>query len=447
MNRVTLRCLAATTGLAAMLAACGGDEPDAGVASVQTIAGQAQTGPVGVELPATLTARVLNSSGAPIAGQRVDFRVTAGGGRAFAGAVVSDAEGYARERWTLGTTAGPQAMEVRAVDGNGQSVVFARFTASALPGPASTITVVAGDGQSGLQMAAVAGPVELHVADRYGNPTPGTTVLIEVSGGTPSAGSLTTDADGAASVVWTLGMALGPQTLTARLPTGATATAQAVCVPRPPGPPAAIVKLSGDLQTVEQYQALVSPLEVLVTDIYGLGVPDIRVTYDLPASAGRGQATTNAHGRAGWLSSAGRMLASGAQQIPASVAGLPPVVFDVMVTPSIHAYDGAYDCSVSGTQLPTVAINLYLNIFRSVVSGRTHPGGLQITPSPTALNPLTGSLDMPKFKWTNNTSIDMQGTLTIASAGRATGSGSSRRYFDPNPVPVAVTVWSCRRIA
>ena len=49
---------------------------------------------------------MLDDDGESVHGQVVNFRVTAGRGSVFAGVAVTDADGYARERWTLGTVAG-----------------------------------------------------------------------------------------------------------------------------------------------------------------------------------------------------------------------------------------------------------------------------------------------------------------------------------------------------
>src|SRR5690349_1675678 len=74
-------------------------------AALQIVSGNAQLGTVGKELPEAVVVRVVDSTGAPVEGQLVNFRVVAGGGTTFAGSALTNSSGIARERWTLGTNA------------------------------------------------------------------------------------------------------------------------------------------------------------------------------------------------------------------------------------------------------------------------------------------------------------------------------------------------------
>ena len=96
------------------------------------VSGNGQSAPAGTELSQPLVAEV-TANGVPLADVVVNFRVVSGGGRAFAGVARTDAQGRARDFWTLGPVAGaPQLLEVRAVRA-GQKQVYASFTATALP--------------------------------------------------------------------------------------------------------------------------------------------------------------------------------------------------------------------------------------------------------------------------------------------------------------------------
>jgi hypothetical protein len=102
---------------------------------LRIISGNGQIGLPGQELPDALVVRVTNSSGAPLAGQIINFKVVTGGGSVFAGVALSDADGQAKERWTLGATTGQQQLEARAVDSQtGLPIVFAIFQATATAG-------------------------------------------------------------------------------------------------------------------------------------------------------------------------------------------------------------------------------------------------------------------------------------------------------------------------
>lgn len=113
------------------------------IASLDIVSGDYQTDTVGRELPDPLVVVVKDAAGQPLQGQVVNFVVTAGGGNVFAGANSTNADGIAKERWTLGTnTSDSQVVEVRAVDNTtGQPKVFARFQATAIPGAPATVAI------------------------------------------------------------------------------------------------------------------------------------------------------------------------------------------------------------------------------------------------------------------------------------------------------------------
>src|SRR5690606_25560734 len=78
-----------------------------------------------------LVVRVTDGEGQPIGNQIVNFRVTAGGGSAFGGTALTNGEGLAQERWTLGAAGETQTLEARAVDAaSGEKQVFATFSAT-----------------------------------------------------------------------------------------------------------------------------------------------------------------------------------------------------------------------------------------------------------------------------------------------------------------------------
>lgn len=105
---------------------------DAGSASEAVLIGNDQQAAAGAELPEPVTVKVLDAAGRPVAGQMVNFVVTAGGGQVYAGASVTDAQGLSRDWWTLGAEPGLNRLEVRAVDSDtGARVVFGTFQATA----------------------------------------------------------------------------------------------------------------------------------------------------------------------------------------------------------------------------------------------------------------------------------------------------------------------------
>jgi hypothetical protein len=83
---------------------------------------------------------------------------------------------------------------------------------------ASALALVSGGGQSAAPGAALAQPIIVRVADGYDNPVAGFVVSFAPVNGTASAAADTTDADGLASVNWTLATLVGAQTLTVTAP-------------------------------------------------------------------------------------------------------------------------------------------------------------------------------------------------------------------------------------
>ena len=121
--------------------------PSGIVASMQVVSGQGQSATESTELPNPLVVKVVDSLGKAVSGQLVNFRVVAGGGSMFAGASITNAQGLAQDRWTLGpATADSQVAEARAVDNNtGAPIVFARFLAVAVALATPALAVSAGE--------------------------------------------------------------------------------------------------------------------------------------------------------------------------------------------------------------------------------------------------------------------------------------------------------------
>jgi len=96
------------------------------------VSGDGQSAPGGAELTSPLVVRVEDSKGHRVTGQIVVWRVVSGGGSVFAGVAITNKDGEARERWTLGAS-GAQRVEARAVDpDNGNALTFGVFNATVL---------------------------------------------------------------------------------------------------------------------------------------------------------------------------------------------------------------------------------------------------------------------------------------------------------------------------
>jgi hypothetical protein len=257
----------------------GGQRP----AAVLVVSGDLQTAPVGQELPQPLVVKVVDEAGRPVRDQLVNFRVTRGGGSVFAGSALTNKDGIAQERWTLGTVADTQQVEARAVDPEtGAAVVFATFRAIGTPAAAASISAVQPT-MTGMPGTPVADSAAALVRDQYGNPVPGVTVnwAVTSGGGSVSPASSVTNTQGIARARWTLGGSVAtPQTL--RASAGATMNATFTATAAV-GAGATLTAVSGGGQTSQVFTPFAQPL---VVEVRQNGVPVEGAQVQWTASAG-----------------------------------------------------------------------------------------------------------------------------------------------------------------
>jgi hypothetical protein len=164
---------------------------------------------------------------------------------------------------------------------------------------ATALTVVDGsDAQTAIVGTALPNPIAVRVTDQNGNALAGALVTFAVTnnnGGTLSAATATSDVNGIASTVWTLGPIAGVDSLTASLGNGAsvvlTATGTAAAF-------ANLVLISGDGQSVLAGTPT-APMVVKAVDANGNAIAGATVTWT--ASAGtlnNATVTTGADGTA-----------------------------------------------------------------------------------------------------------------------------------------------------
>jgi len=320
-------------GLAALSFGCSEKNPTAPnlvPAFIDIVSGQQQSDTVGKELPQPIVARVRNSDDQPIAGQIVNFRVVKGGGSVFAGAAITNAEGLAQERWTLGTSvADSQIVEARAVDpSSGAPLVFARFFATPVAGAPDSLEKISGDGQSAVAGAALPESLVVRVADSYGNPVSGASVSWTPTAGTGtlSPASAATTANGHASTKWTLGAEVGAQS--ARVVVGTVPAAAFTANSLSPSSLLA-TKSAGDNQTAAPGTAVAVRPAVRVTDANGNPLSGITVTFAVTQGGGSVTGGTVSTDVTGTASVGSWVLGSqvGTNALSASVANGPAVSF------------------------------------------------------------------------------------------------------------------------
>ncbi|MDH5805091.1 MAG: Ig-like domain-containing protein, partial [Gemmatimonadota bacterium] len=186
------------TGVAVSYTATAAPGPAVGILE---ISGGEQSATVGSALPLPLAVQVVDRYGNFVEGEQVEFLPMSGGSVADP-TVVTDANGRAATRASLGTGAGVHSFQ--AVGPNDATVTF---NASALADVAAEVAITSGDGQTGVVGRQLPNPLEVTVTDRFGNPVVGQLVnfVITSGGGSMWAGSANTDSNGRAADYWTLG--------------------------------------------------------------------------------------------------------------------------------------------------------------------------------------------------------------------------------------------------
>jgi hypothetical protein len=181
------------------------------------VSGTGQTGTSGLPLPSPFVVKATDTNGNPVSGINVTFTVTAGGGGLSPTVVSTDAFGLASTILTLGATTGANTVSAAAGTLAGSPVIFSATATSAASSPiASKIALVSGNGQSAPAGQQLSNPLVVLVTDSAASPVSGVVVTFTVStgGGTLSASQTTTNSQGLASALLTLGANPGTNTVT-----------------------------------------------------------------------------------------------------------------------------------------------------------------------------------------------------------------------------------------
>ena len=315
--------------LLAVLTACGETGPSEQIppAAIANVTGAPLQGPAGDVLSERVVVRVVDADDDPLPGVTVTFTASAQGASVNPATAVTNDDGEASTRWTLGRTPGQQTLTVTA---GGTSV---QITATAGPPRVGSLAVNAGNNQSGVAGSALTTPPSLVARDAAGAAVEGVTVFFTVlsGGGSVAQSSAVTNAQGIASAgTWTLGSTSGTQLLSAQVPQigvannplvfSATATA---------GSPASLSALSATQQTALVGTVVTSAPRVVVRDAAGNPIANVTVTFAITAGGGQltgATQTTNAQG----VATVGSWQVGptpGTNIVTASVAGVPSISF------------------------------------------------------------------------------------------------------------------------
>ena len=178
--------------------------------TLEIFSGGDQEGAPGAALENPFVVEVRDQSGDPLPGVQVTFSVSSGGGTLSATSVMTDVNGRAESILTLGPNLGRNTVTVSVTGIQEQHT----FTAEGIRIPLA-FWIISGDKQQGLLGEALANPFVVEVRDQSGDPLPGVQVTFSVSsgGGTLSATITTTDVNGRAESILTLGPNPGTNTV------------------------------------------------------------------------------------------------------------------------------------------------------------------------------------------------------------------------------------------
>jgi hypothetical protein len=385
--------------IAAGLYACGDRDvtgPDSVPAAIDIVSGEGQSGRVAEELSQPLVVRVLNAGGQPLAGQLVNFRVVKGGGSVFAGSALTNADGLAQERWTLGkSVADSQIVEARAVDAStGAALVSGRFLATAVPGTPITLEKI-GNGQTTVVGAPLPDSLMVRVSDAYENTVSGATVswTVESGSGSVTNASALTTATGYASTKWTLGPDTGSQTLRAAVGTTLSTVFNATALA---SGSLRVSKLRGDGQTTTPGAAVSVLPTVQVLDANGSPLGGIAVTFAVTRGGGSvtgANAVTNPSG----IASVGSWVLgsqSGANELSVSISGSPSLTFTATAAQQSPDISVSFIDPIGPFVGDTVPILVQINSRLQISTVRAALGGKVATLTPAPQREWAGTISL-----------------------------------------------------
>jgi len=410
-------------------------EVQAGTAvSIELDAGDAQTGEVGLALPTSPSVLVKDAFDNPVPGAEVVFVVTGGGGSVTGSPDTTSASGIATVgSWVLGNTKGPNGLDATLA-----SVGTVSFTATGVPGPATKLQILGGDGQSAVAGSAVANPPQVVALDVFDNGVEGVGVVFSVQsgGGGITGATQTTDTAGVAtSGTWTLGTTAGANTVdavAAGIPDMVTFSATGL-----PGGLDEMVLVAGDAQSDTVAATLPVQYAVKLEDVNNNGIPGIPVSWSVTGGGGSITLldTTDVNG----LATATRVLgtAPGTHTAQAAVGGLTPVSFTATATvgtPSkLVAVAGTGQSATVNTNVATPPKVKVTDKFDNPIQGHSVTfaavnAGATISPSGAQVTAADGTATLTSWKL-GTLAATASDTVTVTPTGSVT----------PNPLRFTAT--------
>ncbi len=320
--------------------------------ALSIVSGDNQEGVIGEVLKNSFVVEVRDQYGAPIAEVTVTFAVSEGGGSLSTATATTDANGRAESTLTLGSSSGTNSVEV-SVEGISRTEVFS--AEASLPPPVATaLSIVSGDNQNGLTGDTLANPFVVEVRDQYDDPMDGIAVTFAVTagGGSLSATTAMTDANGRAESTLTLGSEPGTNTVEVSVEGISGAEVFSAEASLPPPVATALSIVSGDNQEGVIREVLTDPFVIEVRDQYDNPMPGVTVTFAVSAGGGSlssEMVMTDANGQAESTLTLGSV--PGTNNIEVSVEGISEVTI-VNAVAKLFEFDLAVPSGISFIHVP-----------------------------------------------------------------------------------------------
>src|SRR5437899_1605471 len=319
-------------------------------------------------------------------------------------------------------------------------------------GPASTVDVNAGNGQSAGAGTAVAVASAVIVRDASGNAVSGVEVTFLAPGtanGSVTGGSQTTNGAGVAQVgAWTLGTVAGTDSLQAATSPVLSGSPVYFTATVTPGPPATMSKFSGDNLTGQVSTALQTPHVVLIADAHGNPVPGVSVTWAAATGGGSVQpvvSTTDHNGLASTVRTLGAGAGTQTTTATATLAGgSSTVTFNVNATVggatqmTIESGDAQVD--TVGQTLPVALAVRVIDQFNNPVAGV--PIGWTVTDGGGTVNPpssTTNASGIATTSWTLGTVMSPSDSIQLVQATGVASPLTFTGFTVPGPASAAQT--------
>ena len=189
--------------------------PDGELERIEIVQGDKQVGTAGSALADPLVVRLVGQAAEGMAGRKVSWLVSEGGGSAAPLAATTDDQGLASAEWTLGPDEGPNTLDA-VVSGVGL-VTFTATGNSRETGGEGRLEQIEGNNQRAPAGSRVPIRPAVRVIDASGQPMAGWEVTFAVTsgGGSVERPATRTNADGIARMHWTLGPDPGTNTMEA----------------------------------------------------------------------------------------------------------------------------------------------------------------------------------------------------------------------------------------